>query len=362
MIDLSAYPYNAVLDGFTDISAPLQAAIDDLVPKRGGKIVIPGLGALMSPVVVGDRTGNTFTSISIEGEGQLASSVKFMGTGTALKWWRNKYSGMKHIALTNGGSRGGIGIQATGPAAGTQSNGLTFENLGISNFDVGFQAGGGPLGTECASEIRFDLTSFQQNNTGYLGAGSGNTINVWFDKCAFTQNSLYGANLGTSQMVTFRGGDTNGNGVASIKQVGQWQTQLLIEGMRFELGPNEFLADLGAPDGVTVSHCVVVTTGAVPTYAVINGAPGPKTLRLINNTFGSIGQSGWIPYGGLVQQGPSKYLEATGNTVYGMDILKIPATDTGMNGMKYEFRGNTYNGVSHGVERGVVVWPNRVNT
>jgi hypothetical protein len=49
-----------------------------------------------------------------------------------------------------------------------------------------------------------------------------------------------------------------------------------------------------------------------------------------------------------------------GNYIYGTVPFYIDPLDSGTDGWRYNLRGNTYDGVQHGVEVGRVVHPNRV--
>jgi hypothetical protein len=274
-----------------------------------------------------------------------------------MQYWKNKYASCRGISFTNAVAKGTtIGLLLTGNAFGTQSNNLTFENCSWSGFDNGLQAG--ESGGQAASELLFLNCSFEQNNNGFVGASTGNTINLWFFGCAYSQNTEYGADFGTAQMPVVVGGATHGNGIATFRCTSSWQQTVKIDALRFELTPPELAVELGNGTSIEVSNCLFVTTSTVPTYPILSGG-SPNCMTLVNNTVGTLGNVGWILCGDM-QGGPTKFLEMVGNYIYGTDAFYINPGGSGTDGLRYNLRGNTYGGVQHGTEIGRVVWPNRV--
>lgn len=341
----------------------LQSVIDEYVPRGGCDIEIPSMLLLQDSIILGDRLTNKFTSFSLNGQGSMVSQLMWGGTGTMVKYWRVKYATSRGLAFRNLGAQvvngvQNLGVHLTGPSAGTQCNNHGFEYSTFAGFDVGLQAGGGPLGTEAASELSINGCTFEQNGAGFLGASSGNTINLWFRSCAFNQNSRYGADLGSGQMGHFWGGGSTGNGIATIRLNASWQETFKAECIRFELGPGEVAIALASGNSADISQCKFVSTAGVPANPVISACS--KTLILSGNTFGQVGETGWKTVG-TTMNGGGKFLEMIGNTIRGPDLFYISPYDSAIDGLKYSARGNFYNGVMHGVENGSVVWPARIN-
>lgn len=357
--------YNPAMDGTTDDSPAWAAACAEIVARGGtGTILVPsGTSAIANETKIGDAVGNTVTCISLQAEGLLGAKVKYTGAtnGVCFKWWRNKFSSCKGLQFVNGVAKGTtVGLMVTGPNAGTQCNNLHFEQCSFSGFDVGFQAGGGPLGTECCSEVNIIGCTFSLNNSGFFGAGSGNTINIWFRGSVFTQNTNYGADFGTAGACHVFGGATNGNGTASIHCNGQWQLTTIVDCVRFELGATETAVALGTGANCTISHCQFVTTSTVPTNAIITGST--LHTRIIGCDVGSVGDVGWKVWGGnTVQNGLNKTLYMEGNRIYGTVPFYIDSGDTGIDALNYTLVGNTWNGARQPDEIGKVVHPNRVS-
>ncbi len=346
-----------------DIAPLLQSIIDEYVPRGGCAIELQCKSRLDSEVIVGDRIGGTFTSFSFVGDGYLNSQFISNTPGTMLKYWRNKYASMSGLGIINGAAMGSaIGMHLTGPAAGTQSNGLSFENIEVQGFKVGVQAGGGPLGTECASELTFNHVGFTFNERGFLGAGSGNTIDIRFRDVGLNQNTMYGVDCGSAQWVNFDSGGSHGNGIAAIKLQSAWQAEFTAKKMRFELGPTEYAVMLAQGRSAAIEDCgFLATSGVAPVKPVIFGFP--NALMLTRNIFGSAASPGWLTCGEGLAQAKNYALIAEGNTIYGDKLFWINPANTEAAGLRYYERGNTYGSpMALQPERhGFVNWPNRVD-
>jgi hypothetical protein len=351
----------------TDDTAAIKAAYAAAVALKSATVYFPsGQYWIYSTVTLGDAVNGNSTCINTIGEGALSTALVWKGptsdpapTDTMLRYWRNKYSRMSGLSITNGTGTTGttIGTLLTGPASGTQSNNLVFENCIWSGFNTGLQAGGGALGTEAASEVAFINCNFVSCTDGFDGTGTGNTVNIWFYGCSFALNTRYGANLGTSSSVSFWGGGCGSNGVAAIAPNGGWQSTLRVEGVRFELLPPEMAIGGGALT-LIVTNCILVTKTTVPTYPVI-GAVDAAIIR--GCSFGSFGDTGWLAYDSGHGNGSAMSLEMAGNVINGGTPFFIDPNNSGANGLVYSLFGNTYNGAMHGSEVGMVVWPNEVN-
>lgn len=344
----------------------LQSVIDEYAPRGGCEIDIPSQLLLNDPIILGDRFTNKFTSFPLTGQGSMTSQLMWGGTGTMLTYWRAKYATARGLAFRNLGAQmvgavQNIGVHLTGPGPGTQCNNHGFEYSTFAGFDVGCQAGGGPLGTESASELSFNGVTFEMNGSGFLGASSGNTINLWFRSCAFNQNTRYGADLGTGQMGNFWGGGSTANGIATIRLNASWQETFKAECFRFELGAGEIAVVMGQGMAAEISSCKFASnTGSVPTGPVLTGFP--KAVLLKANVFGQIGETGWKTIG-MTGTGSEKHLEMVGNTIRNTTPFYIHPNYSDMSGMRYDLRGNTYGNpvVRQAPRKGTVVWPNMVD-
>lgn len=355
-------------DGATNNSPMLQAAVNAIVSIGAGNLFFSGADyRYANEVKIGSTTGGgdglgAFTSVNLYGVGVTTTKFTWIGptSETMLKYWRNKYSITSQFVFINAMAKGTtIGTHLTGPASGTQSLNLNFLNCSWQLFNIGLLAGGGPLGTEAASELMLDTCSFSQNNIGFQAGGSGNTINIWFDGTSFSQNTLYGADFGVGGSVFVDGGGSNANGLATFKVFGAWQGPVEIAKFRFELTPPEIAIDGGNPETLLVRTCQFKTNSTVPIYPVIRSLG--SQVHLDANAFGHGAQTGWVTISVALAGNPQFYsLTMTSNKIYGSQEFYV---DPNVNGLRYALFNNAHQGgaTSRMSRTGLVVAPNMVD-
>jgi hypothetical protein len=357
----------------TDDTSAIQAAYRAAAALGSASVYFPaGFYGVTSTVLIGDEIADAFTCISTIGDGPITTAIVWMGSiddipppYAVLLYWRNKYARMVGISVRNGATQGTmIGTLLSGPAAGTQSNSLTFKNCVWMDFSEGVQAGGGVNETAAASELLFINCSFQACINGFAGQSTGNTINIWFHGCSFDVNTAYGAYLGQASSVHFWGGHSHGNGIATIYPT-LWQQTLRVEAFRFEIGPGEVAIKEGAP-ALIVENCIFAAADPnqpdwVPEYPVIGNGVNTIIRGCVFGNTSDLGKDpGWLTYD-TGQSGTHRSLEMVGNDIHGTKPFYIHPGASGAEGLRYSLFGNRLHGMMSETEVGQIVWPDRVS-
>lgn len=280
--------FGAKGDGIANDTAAIQAAVDMCALDGHGTVYFPtGTYLIRSTIFFGDKTGARFTTINVIGDGAIYTKLLWGGPSVdtnpptlacvATALWRDKYASFEGISIVNAGARGNsIGMLLSGPAIGTQTNGCDFKRVVVQGFSNGTQAGGGLLGSEAASELNFINCEWDSNDVGFDGSGSGNTLDLWFRGCQFTQNG-YGLYGGTAGSIGVWGGSSHGNTIATFGCT-TYQTVMTVEQHRFELVTPE-RAFSGSTVSLAIVSCLFLATDAgVFNYPSID-VVGPVTLR-----------------------------------------------------------------------------------
>lgn len=299
-----------------------------------GKINLgPGVYEFNALVTLG--TAVTFTSISLNGTGNLVGTqLRWTGStsGTAVLWSLQRGSTISNVTIANGVAKGTtIGLRLSGPNTGTQTSGVTLNNVTVSAFHISGLAGDGVGGGHDASEITLIACRFAGSDVGFQTDGF-NTLNIFFYGCQFGSNTI-GLNIGAVAATHVYGGTWGQNDIGiSFNSAGT----LFVSGVRDETN---------APGG----QFIVSTAGSINaaitvigcSFPVDTGEPmmeGAGAFMLIGNQFGSTGAA-VKTYLGDSSSGNGASLTMIGNMVH--DGGNLFETAAGSVGMTYNVSGNT---------------------
>lgn len=367
--------FGCVMDGVTDDAVNYRKCVAYAATLFAATIDHRGKAmALGSQVIIGDLVSSAFVSINIVGDGVVGTFINWIGaTGPSqamLKFSRNKYAKLAGITLkNNGGARGAVvGLELAGiGSGGMETNNCVFENCSFQEFHIGVCAGGLAVSSIAAAELLFSLCFFANVNYGLLVSGDGNSLNIWLKGCSFDTIANYGADFNTASSAHVDGG-TATNVKNCFKYLTAWTVTPTIKNFRFEVNPTntEIPITLTGGYNLTVENCEFqTTTGVCPSYPMISGGAGRISLR--SNILGNGAESSgdWLFIGGDSTYSGGYYsnLLMEHNVIFGptSKCFGIYGVTSVLDKLTYELRANFYGGAMHGIERGVVVWPNRVD-
>jgi hypothetical protein len=331
--------FGAIGNGVTDDSTAIQRVLDLIDEAGTGTIYFPRGNYVVSTTAVVNTSG-AIKSINLLGDGPTpgGSVIKWAGaaSGQLFKFNRMKFALITGLRFDNAVARGTTtGVWLTGPGSGEQNGFLTFSNCIFENFHVGLQ--GGDLGkVAAAGEILVSNCLFEANDTGWLGASSGNTLVILFVQTSAYGNRDYGFDLGSGSGDThIIGGGVNSNGKADIALSLGWNGNVLIEGMRFEVGEQGGgIVNIGGMGSARIQNCNFKRT-PTPGYAMIRGY---GSWDIENSSFGDDSQTGWIVFSDANNRAGS--LRLINNRIQNSSLFKLETPGTGQVGMRVEASGN----------------------
>jgi hypothetical protein len=309
--DFRLLDYGAVCDGHTNDHDAIQAAANAADAAGGGTIVWPARTCATAQTVVLGGHADHQSFIGIRGAGSAVSRLAWTGgpTGTALELSHNKYFSIRGLGVFNGPDRGTTtGILLTGPlTVGTQTLGGIFEQVAVSGFHVGIQAG--QRVGRAASEILYTSLTLASNDIGWQN-DDWNTLNHVFQMLQLGQNGI-GLNARSGNFYVDGGSGSNAR-TAEFRISGAGATYA-IRNFRDEDG-RRFLVVSNLPTSVvTVEDCLVYT--AAPDDIAIEMALSGATASLRDNVIA----------GKVYLSGTSNLtLSMVDNHVHGDDAVPYP--------------------------------------
>lgn len=292
----------------------------------------PGAYDINALVTLGSSVA--FTGISLRGTvNQIGTRLQWTGStaGTVMLWSLQRGSTIENIAFSNGVARGTtIGLRLSGPGTGTQTSGVTLNNVTSSNFHIAGLAGDGAGGGHDASEVTLIACRFADSDIGFQTDGF-NTLNLLFYGCQFGSNTT-GLSIGGGGAVHVYGG-TWGQCVTGILLGGA--ATLFVSGVRDETDANGVFISSTAGSinaAITVIGCSFPVGSSQPMMI------GAGAFVLIGNQFGStaVAVKTWL---GNSSSGNGASVTMIGNMVH--DSGNLFEADASSIGATYYVSGNT---------------------
>lgn len=162
--------YGAKGSGGTDDTQAFQDAIDDISASGGGTLFVPSGTYKISGTIYLKK------SVSIKGENQRTTELRYSGTGALIDTSNITLSGLKisDLTLFHAGGRGGIAIKGGSTLENYNSANFTCFNLCIIDFDYGIYGAAEPEGVGLFDSL-FIKIWFQNCGYGFYCCGSANT-------------------------------------------------------------------------------------------------------------------------------------------------------------------------------------------
>jgi hypothetical protein len=287
--DVFLVDFGAVCDGRTNDHDAIQAAFKAADALGGGTVVWPARDCATASTVVAGGQPDHASFVSIRGAGSEVSRLVWTGgpSGTALELSYDKYFTVRGFGVSNAGDRGTTtGILLTGPlTVGTQTLAGIFEQVLVSGFHVGIQAG--QRVGRATSEILYTSITLASNDVGWQN-DDWNTLNHVFHMLQLGQNGI-GINARSGNFYVDGGSGSNA-GTAEFRISGAGATYA-IRDFRDEDG-QRFLVVSNLPTSVvTVEDCLVNTVA--PDDIAIEMALSGATASLRDNVIaGKVDLSG----------------------------------------------------------------------
>lgn len=207
------------LTGVTDSTAGMQAALN-YIATAGGTLYFPqGIYKHHGLTLTG--TPQVYVSL-VGASGYASTKLNCVGSATnALLVQNNNYASISHLDFTTDGTcTNGLVITSTG-GVGSNSSGMTLENVQAGNFTSGAGMEFGSSGNNAASEILLNNTLAYNNSQGYWFTGL-QTGSVSASMIHATANTVaYQDDTGSSSVVgwnhTINGGGFSQNTSDFIK-------------------------------------------------------------------------------------------------------------------------------------------------
>lgn len=357
--------------GTTDNATFFNAANAALVTIGSGEISLaPTNYAIGSMVTLGSTSTAAFYGISMGGtNGLVGTTITWTGStaGTAISVARGRSNNIHDFFLTNGVAKGTtIGLIFTGAlSSNSQTSGPTVSHVAFRGFNVHAQAGVVGDSTS-ASELLFQNCSFDNSTaltggTGFLNAGTGNSLVITFETCSWGTLDI-GADISVGGSVTFHNPSFSSVALGIKQQVGG--APLTVDGnARFEMNPSDVAISVTNASTTRITGASFVALSTVPTAATIQ-TRGQVIAE--NCIWGSGSNTGWKTIEVNTVSAVLGSLRMSNNIIFGTAPFYIDGVSSTSDKLDYLLFGNEKWASSAFDSRfpdewGTIVWPNMVS-